>query len=160
MNISGLLELLDGLPAFEQVLAAVQTKERQKPLLLPKSARAAVVAQLYRRSGVPVVLLTGRVDTATAWQQALATWLPDEGDLFRLPEPTPLPFDRGPWSERTRLGRLIVLTRLLAGQHPLIPKADSVPLIVTGSAGAVWSSRVMRPEGETTGRVSGVKTFS
>ncbi len=133
MNISGLLQLLDELPAFAQTLSAVETKQRQDPLLLPRSARAAVLAQLYRRLNVPTVLLTGRVDSATAWQQALATWLPDEHDLLRLPEPTPLPFDRGPWSERARLGRLVVLTRLLAGQHPLIPAAGRGPLIVTSA---------------------------
>ena len=82
MNVSGLLDLFDQIPAFGQLTAALGSDEGGPllPLDLPRGARAPVVAQLYRRLAVParapILLLTGRVDTATLWHQALETWLP------------------------------------------------------------------------------------
>ena len=111
MNVSGLLDLFDQIPAFGQLTAALGSDEGSPllPLDLPRGARAPVVAQIYRRLAMParapILLLTGRVDTATLWQQALETWLPAGSRLHRLPEPTPLPYDRGPWSDRTRASR-------------------------------------------------------
>jgi transcription-repair coupling factor (superfamily II helicase) len=141
MNVSGLLDLFDQIPAFGQLTAALGSDEGGPllPLDLPRGARAPVVAQLYRRLAMParapILLLTDRVDTATLWHQALETWLPAGSRLHRLPEPTPLPYDRGPWSDRTRAGRLAALADLIAGQHPLVP-APPMPPIVVASARA------------------------
>jgi transcription-repair coupling factor (superfamily II helicase) len=81
----------------------------------------------------PILLLTGRVDTATLWHQALETWLPAGSRLHRLPEPTPLPYDRGPWSDRTRAGRLAALADLIAGQHPLLAAPEMPPIVVASA---------------------------
>ncbi|HOU42688.1 MAG TPA: hypothetical protein PK829_15580, partial [Promineifilum sp.] len=116
MNVSGLLDLFDQIPAFAQLVGALGDAEGQPllPLDLPRGARAPVVAQIHRQlsapARAPILLLCGRVDTATLWHQALETWLPASSRLHRLPEPTPLPYDRGPWSDRTRAGRLTALT--------------------------------------------------
>ena len=137
MNVSGLLDLFDLIPAFDQLVNALEGDDARPllPLELVKGTRPPVVAQLYRRMAVPrrapVLLLTARVDSANLWHQALETWLPENGNLQRLPEPTPLPYDRGPWSDRTRQGRLKVLADLIAGQHPLIPTAETPPLVVS-----------------------------
>ncbi len=139
MNVSGLLDLFDQIPAFTQLVGALSDAEAQPllPLDLPRGARAPVVAQLYRRlsapAGAPILLLCGRVDTATLWHQALETWLPSGSRLHRLPEPTPLPYDRGPWSDRTRAGRLATLTDLIAGQHPLVPATSMPPLVIASA---------------------------
>lgn len=138
MNVSGLLDLFDQIPAFGQLARALADggAEGLLPLELVKGTRPPVVAQLYRRVAAPrpapVFLLTARVDSANLWHQALETWLPEGSQLLRLPEPTPLPYDRGPWSDRTRQGRLGVLSGLITGQHPLIPPA-SPPLLVVSS---------------------------
>ena len=138
MNVSGLLDLFDQIPAFAQLEGILSGEDEARSLLpldLTKGTRPPVVAHLYRRVATPrrapILLLTGRVDTATLWHQALETWLPTGSRLYRFPEPTPLPYDRGPWSERTRAGRLSVLSGLIAGQHPLIPTADSPALVVS-----------------------------
>ncbi len=138
MNVSGLLDLFDRISAFDQLVNALEGSDARPllPLELVKGTRPPVVAQIYRRMAVPrrtpVLLLTARVDSANLWHQALETWLPESGNLQRLPEPTPLPYDRGPWSDRTRQGRLKVLADLIAGQHPLIP-APETPLLVVSS---------------------------
>ena len=139
MNVSGLLDLFDQIPAFGQLTAALSAEGDASDLLpldLVKGTRPPVVAQLYRRVAAqrqaPIFLLTAKVDSANLWHQALETWLPEGSRLLRLPEPTPLPYDRGPWSDRTRQGRLAVLSGLIAGQHPLIPTAPA-PLLVVSS---------------------------
>ncbi|MBK8901498.1 MAG: transcription-repair coupling factor [Anaerolineaceae bacterium] len=133
MTVSGLLNIFNELPAFGQLVAELDEKKPVPALTLPTSARTAVLAQLYLQRKVPVVLITGKVESAAAWIQALETWLPPGDVMRRLPEPTPLPFDRGPWSERSRADRLTVLTRLMAGQHPQMPSPELPPLIVTSA---------------------------
>ena len=135
MSVSGLLNIFNELPAFGKLMAELDEKKTVPPLTLPTSARAAVLAQLYLQRRVPIVMLTGKVESAAAWIQALEMWLPPGDVMRRLPEPTPLPYDRGPWSERCRADRLTVLTRLMAGQHPQIPAAELPPLIVTSARG-------------------------
>ena len=95
MTVSGLLNIFDELPAFGQLMAELDGKNAVPPLTLPTRARTAVLAQLYLKRQVPVVLITGRVESASAWIQALEMWLPPGDVMRRLPEPTPLPFDRG-----------------------------------------------------------------
>ncbi len=133
MSISGILDIFNQLPAWQKLSEALDSRQPLPALLLPRSARAPVLASLFTERQVPIVLVTGRMDAATAWQQALENWLPDTTNLLRLPEPTPLPYDRGPWSERTRIGRLQVFTHFMAGQHPLIPTAAQPPLVITSA---------------------------
>ncbi|UCC54736.1 MAG: transcription-repair coupling factor [Anaerolineaceae bacterium] len=133
MTISGLLDIFDQLPAYGQLVGALAQQRLAAPLLMPKSARAMLLARLYQDHRAPILLLAGRVETATSWQQSLETWLPAHGRLLRFPEPTPLPYDRGPWSERTRLKRLSVFTELIANQHPLLSVPDIPPIIVTSA---------------------------
>jgi len=155
MSIAGLLDLFEDLPAYRQLREELRQKVVVPPQLLPSSARAAVSARLYQDQQAPLFLLTGRVDKAVAWQQALETWLGETGSVHRLPEPTPLPYDRGPWSEQTRQGRLSILTDLVARQHPLI-EAEKQPPIIVSSARAflqktlpmrrfMMATRVLRP---------------
>ncbi len=155
MSISGLLSLFDELPAYASLTGGLAEKKRLPALRLPDGARAAVLARLYGEEKRPVILLTGRVDRAVAWQQALEMWLPPQTASARFPEPTPLPYDRGPWSERTRRARLDVLTRLAAPQHPLIPETETAPLVVMSARAFlqktiplrrfIASTRVLRP---------------
>ncbi|MFN2206875.1 MAG: transcription-repair coupling factor [Candidatus Promineifilaceae bacterium] len=144
MSISGLLGYFDELPAYGALREALREKRPLAPLGLPESARAATLARLYTEHGGPVVLLTGRVDRSVAWVQALESWLPDFGVLARFPEPTPLPYDRGPWSERTRQERLDVLTSLAAIQHPLIPEPPAQPFIVMSARAFLQKTMPLR----------------
>ena len=106
------------------------------PLHLPRSVRALVLAKLFVDSEKPLLLVTGRVEAVAVWQAALEAWLPPGIDVLRFREPTPLPFERAPWSDESRMERLAVLTRLMAGQHPLLP-ANKKPLFILTSARAL-----------------------
>jgi transcription-repair coupling factor (superfamily II helicase) len=133
MNLSGVLEALEQVRPYGELLAQLEAGERLPSLGLSRGAQHALLAKLALTCDKPLLLLTGRVDAVPIWQQALEGWLPEECELLRFPEPTPLPYDRGPWSESSRLGRLRVLTRLMAGQHPLLPEKGG-PLLLLASA--------------------------
>ena len=132
MDLSGILNVFDEFPAFTAVPRGLDGETAVPPLLPPPGARAPVLARLFRTRQVPILLLTGKVDAASRWMQALEAWLPDDKNVYRFYEPTPLPYERGPWGETARLGRLRVLARLMAGQHPQIPAA-APPLIVSSA---------------------------
>ncbi len=133
MSVSGILQIYDQLPAFAQLVEAVEGQQPIPALMLPKGARPSILAKLYLEQQVPILLLTGRVESAAAWIQALEMWLPEGDVMRRLPEPTPLPNDRGPWSDRSRAERIAVLMRLMAGQQPNIPPLAHPPLIVASA---------------------------
>ncbi|MFW6069035.1 MAG: transcription-repair coupling factor, partial [Chloroflexota bacterium] len=143
MNISGILELLESVPELRSLVDCLHDDREVEPLGLLKASRHAVLAKLATRLERPVLLLTGRVDAVPVWQQAMEAWLPDSCLHMRFPEPTPLPYDRGPWSESSRLGRLRVLTRLMAGQHPLLPQSTE-PLLIITSARALLQKTLPR----------------
>jgi transcription-repair coupling factor (superfamily II helicase) len=143
MNLSGILEVLEQVEAYRELLARLEAGERTAPLGLGRGAQHAVLAKLALTCERPLLLLTGRVDAVPIWQQALEAWLPESCELLRFPEPTPLPYDRGPWSESSRLGRLRVLTRLMAGQHPLLPEKGG-PLLILASARAALQKTLPR----------------
>ena len=121
-------------------MAEIEKKTPLAPLRLPGSARPPILAELFRTCQVPIVFIAGRIDTVGKWQQSLAAWLPPESNLLRYPEPTPLPFERGPWSDRARLGRIQVLSQLMAGQHPQIPATQAPPLILTSARALMQKS--------------------
>lgn len=133
MSVSGLLNVLNDLLPYQKLTAALDAKQTIPALELPTSARTAVLTHLYLRQNKPVILLSGRIDAITGWQQALEMWLPEGQTALRFPEPTPLPYERGPWSDRTIQGRLNVLSALMAGQHPMLPKAERPPFILTSA---------------------------
>ena len=143
MNLSGVLAALDRLPAYEQVLAQINEGDDVPPLGLGQGARHAILAKLALTCEKPVFLLSGRVDAIPVWQQAMESWLPARCEIHRFPEPTPLPYDRAPWSESSRLGRLAVLTRLMAGQHPLLPNVEN-PMLILASARAALHKTLPR----------------
>ncbi|MFQ5433755.1 MAG: transcription-repair coupling factor [Anaerolineae bacterium] len=141
MSISGLLDILAQLPEYEAVRVAVNGETAASPLMLPNGARPAVLANLYRQTNRPILLITGRVDAVSGWRQALDMWLPPATEILRFAEPTPLPYDRGPWGDRSRRDRLRVLSRLMAGQHPQVPPPETPPFIVT-SARALFQKTI------------------
>ncbi len=131
MNLSPLLSLFDDLPVWQAFSDSLDGDDLILPLQLPTSARAAVLGKLYLEKKRPFLFITSRADKVAEWQQALETWLPESITVTSLPEPTPLPNDYAPWSDRSRLERIGVLSKLLAGQHPHLPKGDAPPFIIS-----------------------------
>ncbi len=136
MNLSGLLSAFDEAAEYDRLRSALSLNKTRQSLDLPESARPAIVAKIFLDRLSPILMLTGRIEAVPRWQESLRSWLPEEYSIFRFPEPTPLPFERGPWSDRSRFGRLDVLRRLVESDHPQLPDKKA-PFLVVASARAL-----------------------
>lgn len=129
MHLTGLLELLNRLPAFRQLLQ----NGSETPLAVLQSARPYVTAALRNTRGSAVILLTARSEMAQQIVSQLELWLPpiDEGGppLLTFAEADALPYERIGWSSATRQQRLTALAALQS--------RNSTPPIVVASARAL-----------------------
>ncbi|HSH01793.1 MAG TPA: transcription-repair coupling factor [Anaerolineae bacterium] len=142
MNVTGILQILEQLPVYEELLEQLKAGAEAGPLDLPTSFQAAFLAHLHRSLDVPILFVTGEVSGVSSWQQALEAWLPPTGGPWRWPEPTPLPYERGPWSERSRQGRIRVLADLLSRQQSRLPQASGQPPLIVTSARALLQKTI------------------
>ena len=133
MNLSGLLDLLDQLPAYAALRAALASGGAPDSLALMRAARPFVVAALARDLKRPVLVIIARVDRAYNVAEQLPAWLPDT-PVLRFAEPGPLFYERAPWGERARLARLQVLARFAPPVGPAAQHADNTPPVVVTSA--------------------------
>ena len=139
MNLSGLLPLVQGLPAFDDLLAAIR-QEGAVPdvgslagrgLGVITAARPYLVAALYQQLGRPIVLLTTRSERAGHWVDQLRVWTGSEA-IYAFPEPDALPYERVPWARETVSDRLAALTALLRWPGRA-KEARSAPLVVASA---------------------------
>jgi transcription-repair coupling factor (superfamily II helicase) len=131
LKLSGIIDYLRQLEGYRQIIQGIDADEVHQPLALLESARAPVLAGILEATRRPILLITGRVDSVPVWQQALDAWVRDSSKIIRFLEPTPLPFERGPWSELSRNSRLAVLAHLMASQHPYTTTQDEQLLVIT-----------------------------
>jgi len=122
MNLSGLLNLLSQLPAYQ----ALGTTPESIPQALLQAARPYVVAGLKQDRPGALVLITARSEMAQQLALGLESWLPprEEGGppIYHFAEPDALPYERITWSGYTRQQRLTALAALQSrtGPKPLI----------------------------------------
>ncbi|MDP2993483.1 MAG: hypothetical protein Q8N46_00005, partial [Anaerolineales bacterium] len=72
-----LLQQIRSLPAYQRLLADVQTGKQLSGLALPRAARLPILAALHADLGQPIVLVTDRADHALQLHDELAFWAPD-----------------------------------------------------------------------------------
>ncbi len=119
MNISGLIELLCQVDAYQELVEALgRDAQGVAPLGLPRFARPVVVAGLYTDLRRPVLVVVPRADQAQKLVQELSSWLNDPRRVTRFPEPTPLPYERAPWGNSSRDGRLATMAGFRVADAP------------------------------------------
>ncbi|MFN2190011.1 MAG: hypothetical protein ACK2T3_14700, partial [Candidatus Promineifilaceae bacterium] len=133
MNLSGILEAIGQLPAAEKLPEKVESSVIREPLGLQPSARPPVLAHLFSKTGRTMLLICGRVESVPTWMQELESWLPPGSGLVRFPEPTPLPYERGPWSSLSRNKRLSVLSHLAQILDHELSTSETPTLVVTSA---------------------------
>ena len=125
-----LLQQIRSLPAYQRLLAEVQTGKLHTGLALPRAARLPVLAALHADLGQPIVLVTDRADHALQLHDELAFWAPDVS-RYIFSEPNPLFYENAAWGSATRRERLHTLTALSAFHLPFVEKPSTPPVIVT-----------------------------
>ena len=111
MNLSGLLPLLKNLPSFQELLKGHDSA----PLKMYEAARAFVAAGLATETEGPILVITGTAEQAQRWVERLELFLPPAHGAPHVSlyaEPDALPFERIPWTGRTRQLRLTALAAL------------------------------------------------
>ena len=109
---------------FQRILQLLKGYEDIPNLALSRAARPAVAAALQGALGGPLLIVVDRADQALTLLDELSHWAPGRARLS-FPEPTPLFYDAGPWSEATRRERITTLTALAAYHMPGIQPAAS-----------------------------------
>lgn len=103
---------------------------------LRRSARLPVLAGIYEKLQIPILLLTDRTDRALTLYDELGL-LSSHADRLFFPEPGPLFYENSPWGERTRRDRLLVLTKLSSYHIPAAQSPVPPPLIIAPARGAI-----------------------
>ncbi len=119
MNLSGLLPLIENLPAFPDLTAALRSQTTTSADVI-ESARAPALAALSRAWNAPIVLLTARSDRAKQLADELSVWMLNGENVFLFAEPDPLFYERMPWGTETIAARLGALAALAQGRAPII----------------------------------------
>jgi len=125
-----LLQQIRSVPAYQRLLADLQTWKQLSGLSLPRAARLPVLAALHADMGQPIVLVTDRTDHALHMHDELAFWVPDVS-RYIFSEPNPLFYENAAWGSATRRERLNTLSALSAYHLPCVEKPITPPIIVT-----------------------------
>ena len=113
MSLSGLLPLLNDIPAYRQLTSALRTPAAEAyrlPLLA--AARPYLLAALQRDLGAPLLAVVAQAEEAKALHEQLRTWSAAPGQVLFYPEPEALPYERLGLETVTMRQRLAVLARL------------------------------------------------
>lgn len=131
MDISGLLDAIEGLEPYRLLRQDLAQGEMPPSLGLMKSARAPMLAALAldttRPAGGPFLVLTGTTGRAQKVVQALRDWSGTSANVLRLPEPLTLFYDRAPWTDEIIVGRLRVLSALHDWQQSVLNPRPAQP---------------------------------
>ena len=141
MNLSGLLDLIQEIPAYQELLSQVREGDGAGSLALLRAARPALVAALVEDLEHPVLLVMSRPDQVNGTIEQLRQWLPAPERVIRFSEPEALPFERIPWSTETVRERLGAIASLVEWQ----PGESVAPVVVT-SARALMQHTLPRRE--------------
>ena len=128
--MKSLLQQIRSLPAYQCLLADVQSGKQLSGLALPRAARLPMLAVLREDLDQPVVLITDRADHALQLHDELAFWAPAIS-RYIFSEPNPLFYEDAAWGSATRRERLQTLTALSAYHLPFVEKPSTPPVIVT-----------------------------
>jgi len=130
--LSGLLDLLNQLPPYQELLQQQATAAPTDPLSVLPSAHAYLAAGLKQHSkngeaSKALILLTARTEVAYQLAEQLETWLPsvEEGGppVYQFSAPDALPYERISWSGQTRQQRITALAALQSRateQRPIV----------------------------------------
>jgi transcription-repair coupling factor (superfamily II helicase) len=132
LNLSGLLSLLNELPAYHHLVDTLQRPRSgghsdgllpnppTTPLNLIAAARSYLIAALQRELGCPLVVVAAQPERAQQIYDELRVWSATPEGVLRFPEPDALPYERVPWAMETIGERLATLAALSTIPYSLV----------------------------------------
>ncbi len=127
MQFAGLLDVLKETPAYQNLLAYLESASAKDNLSLGllRSARPYVLAALASDWPGPVIYITARPDDAYNTAEQLPVWLPPSR-VTRFNEPPSIFYERSAWGANAISGRLAALAALL-------DETPTPPVVVTSA---------------------------
>jgi transcription-repair coupling factor (superfamily II helicase) len=147
LNLSGLLPLLNEIPAYRHLVDTLKGSEsgsgsdglltdpRTAPLSLIASARPYLIAALQQNLRRPILVVTAQAERAQQIYDELCVWTAIPQSVLRFREPDALPYERTPWALETIGERLATLAALSSVSCPPFPLR--FPLVVTSARALV-----------------------
>jgi len=93
LNLSKLLNLVSGLPAFNSLAAELRTSNAAAKADIIDSARPYLIAALYQTLKRPTVVVTAHAEESRKLYDQLNIWLQPD-DIKLMPEADALPYER------------------------------------------------------------------
>jgi transcription-repair coupling factor (superfamily II helicase) len=92
MNLSILLSLLQEVPAYRRLVAELSTVKGERKTTILDAAKAYLIAALYEELNLPLMVVTGQLESARKLHEQLRAWCSPSAELHHLPELDFLPF--------------------------------------------------------------------
>ncbi|MFC2070550.1 transcription-repair coupling factor, partial [Chloroflexota bacterium] len=111
MELQGLLKLIDEMPAYNQLTGKLEQKSSIATAAVIDAAKPYLIAALYKRLSIPVLLVTAQPENSRKLYEQLSTWCPS-AEVKLFPEPENLPYEHIASNDTTELERIQVLSAL------------------------------------------------
>jgi transcription-repair coupling factor (superfamily II helicase) len=134
MQLNGLLDKLSATSTFESLVQKVTHSEENDHQDVIRSARPYVIAALANRLHRPVLVVTARSNRAYDIAEQIPVWCP-QARITRFQEPTPIFYERTPWTSTVIRSRIRTLARLAPPilQSSTDEDAEQPSIIVTSA---------------------------
>ncbi len=136
MSLNGVLSVISGHPEYLRHMVTAPTPEAPPRVAVRQGARPGYIAALWRHQPGPLLVITPRSEDARRLHDQLLTYLGEGEQVYLLPEPEVLPFERLSVDANTSNQRLAALAALASSSANRDSEDSSHPLVVA-SVGAV-----------------------
>ncbi len=146
MNLSGLLPLIDGQPAYQALASYLQQPTGDAPSEASaawslSAARAYLLAALQRHAPRLMLLIAANPERATQLHDQLGQWSGAPERIHLFPAPEALLYDKTAWGSETIYRRIALLAQLARPDlYPEFAEGQPAPIIVTSVAALLHKS--------------------
>ncbi len=126
-DLRPLLHLLEEIPAYKEMLGKLVGFEKETRVLIPESAKPYLIAALYQKMHLPMLVITAQPESAKRLTEQISLWSHSDG-IYVFPEPDILAYQRATGDLSVEQDRLRVLSSLSE-----LEKSKEPPLIVSSA---------------------------
>ena len=143
MSLRGLFELVHSQTAYRELVRSLSSGGMVHGIQAPEAARPFLLASLWDRLGVPVLVIVPRPEDARRFHDSLLSYLGEEAPVYLFPESDVLPFERLVADAATNNQRMLALSALRDAQQDQQAPSENTgaltqpPLVVASAAAAL-----------------------
>ena len=135
MGLEGLFGLLEGHPAYTDLMEGLEKGSTVSRLEAPDTAKPYLLASIWRRLSVPMLILVPRPEDARRLHDQILSYLEEDQLVYLYSEPEVLPFERLVADAATNNQRMMALAALRDARSGDSSKGS--PLVVSSTAAAL-----------------------